>query len=43
MSMDGITQQVRVLVRAVLAAANAFAAPTWVANSDFNAESGGGP
>jgi hypothetical protein len=43
MSMDGITQQVRVLVRAVLAAANAPAVPTWAANSDFNAESGGGP
>jgi hypothetical protein len=43
MSMDGITQQVRVLVRAVLAAVNAPAAPTWAANSDFNAESGGGP
>jgi Peptidase family M28 len=43
MSMDGITQQVRVLVRAVLAAANAPTPPKWAANSDFNAESGGGP
>jgi Peptidase family M28/PA domain len=43
MSMDGITQQVRVLVRAVLAAANAPTPPKWAANSDFNAGSGGGP
>jgi len=43
MSMDGITQQVRVLVRAALAAANAPTVPTWAANSDFKAESGGGP
>lgn len=35
MSMDGIVQQVRVLVRAVLAAADAPAAPTWAAGSEF--------
>ncbi len=35
MSMDGIAQQVRVLVRAVLAAADAPAGPTWAAGSEF--------
>jgi hypothetical protein len=35
MSMDGIAQQVRVLVRAVLAAADARGAPTWAAGSEF--------
>ncbi len=35
MSMDGIAQQVRVLARAVLAAAVAPAAPAWAATSDF--------
>jgi Zn-dependent M28 family amino/carboxypeptidase len=37
MSMDGIAQQVRVLVRVVLAAADAPTTPTWVAGSDFRA------
>jgi Zn-dependent M28 family amino/carboxypeptidase len=35
MSMDGIAQQVRVLVRAALAAADAPLAPVWAATSDF--------
>jgi hypothetical protein len=35
MSMEGIAQQTRVLTRAVLAAAEAPAAPAWVAGSDF--------
>ena len=35
MSMDGITQQARVLARAALAAANAPAAPVWAPGSDF--------
>jgi len=35
MSMDGIAQQARVLVRAVLAAADAPAGPTWAPGSDF--------
>jgi Zn-dependent M28 family amino/carboxypeptidase len=43
MSMDGIAQQVRVLTRAVLAAADAPNRPAWAATSDFSAESGGGP
>jgi len=35
MNMDGIAQQVRVLARAVLAAAVAPAAPAWAVTSDF--------
>jgi hypothetical protein len=43
MSMEGIAQQVRVLTRAVLAAADAPSLPAWAATSDFSAESVGGP
>jgi len=35
MSFDGLAQQVRVLSRTLLAAADAPAAPTWAAGSDF--------
>jgi Zn-dependent M28 family amino/carboxypeptidase len=35
MSMDGIVQQIRVLVRSVLTAADARSAPTWAPRSDF--------
>jgi Zn-dependent M28 family amino/carboxypeptidase len=35
MSMDGIVQQVRVLVRAALAAADAPSAPVWASTSEF--------
>jgi hypothetical protein len=41
--MEGIAQQVRVLTRAVLAAADAPSLPAWAATSDFSAESVGGP
>jgi hypothetical protein len=37
MSMDGITQQARVLARAALAAANDPPAPVWAPTSDFHA------
>jgi hypothetical protein len=36
MSMDGITQQARVLARAALAAAQAPSAPAWALSSDFH-------
>lgn len=36
MSMDGITQQARVLARAALAAANAPSGPAWAPTSDFH-------
>src|SRR5262249_8146280 len=42
MSMDGITQQIRVLARAALAAADAPAAPAWAAGSEFQPVPGGG-
>lgn len=42
MSMDGIAQQARVLVRAAVAAADADRAPSWAAGSDFRPPSGAG-
>jgi Peptidase family M28/PA domain len=41
MSMDGIAQQVRVVTRAALAAADAPAAPIWASGSDFRPVPGG--
>jgi hypothetical protein len=45
MSMDGITQQTRVLARAALAAADAPSPPAWAASSEFRPAPapGGGP
>ena len=43
MSVDGIAQQVRVLVRATLAAADSPTLPSWAATSEFRVGPGGGP